>query len=119
MPNRMGIHEVIISVGDLEAAVDFYGRVCGFAYVRTVEHDGARVVEMDADGQRVTLVPAATPGVRLALRRDNARAEYRRLKRANATVHHNGPVEVAGGAWLSFEDPWGNALGFWQDRGID
>ncbi|HWB72162.1 MAG TPA: VOC family protein [Egibacteraceae bacterium] len=110
----MHIHEVIVQVGDVEAAIAFYTDVVGFTYVRTVEHEGAKVVELDADGQRVTLVPSRAPGVRLALGTRDARAEQRRLRRAGVTMHAKSPVEVAGGAWLSFEDPWGNRLGYWQ-----
>ena len=109
------IHEVVIQVGDIDAAITFYTQVCGFDFVRTVEHEGQKVAELDADGQRVTLVPALRGGVQLALRTSDARAEQRRLRRKGVTVHGEGPVEVAGGAWLAFEDPWGNKLGWWQD----
>lgn len=115
MPD-VGIAEVIIQVGDLDRAVDFYRSTCGFEHVRTVEHDGARVAEMDADGVRVTLVPAAAPGVRLALETADAAKQRRALRRAHVDVPKEALVEAPGGAWLPFTDPWGNPLGFFEDR---
>lgn len=112
---EMPIHEVIIQVGDVDAAVGFYEKACGFRFVRAVEHGDAKVVEMDADGQRITLVPADAPGIRLALPTADARAEQRRLRRADVAMQSERPVDVEGGAWVPFEDPWGNPLGFWQD----
>lgn len=109
----MGIKEVIIQVGDVEEAVQFYVDVCGFTHVRTVSHEGATVAEMDAWGQRVSLVPAERPGVQLALPTDDAKAARRRLKRMKVTVEQ-GLSEVEGASWLPFADPWGNRLGYWQ-----
>lgn len=111
----MEIHEVIVQVGDVDAAIAFYTDVVGFAFVRTVEHEGAKVAELDADGQRVTLVPFSAPGVRLALGTRDAQAEQRRLERAGVRLHSDAPIQVAGGTWLGFEDPWGNRFGYWQE----
>jgi catechol 2,3-dioxygenase-like lactoylglutathione lyase family enzyme len=91
------IHEVIIEVGDIDAAIGFYRDVLGLVHVRTVEHDGARIAEMDADGQRVSLVAGERSGVRLAFEAEGG-----------------GPVDVDGGRWLGFADPWGNRLGCWE-----
>lgn len=110
----MTIAEVIIQVGDVDAAVEFYGDVCGFEHVRTVEHEGARVAEMDAGGQRVSLVASRTPGVQLALASSDAAAARRRLKRLKVPMQAERPEDVDGASWLPFTDPWGNHLGYWQ-----
>lgn len=110
----MTISEVIIHVGDVDAAVAFYTDVCGFDHVRTLDHEGAKVAEMDAGGQRVSLVSARKPGVQLALASDDVAAERRRLKRLKVPMNAEKPEDVDGGAWLPFTDPWGNHLGFWQ-----
>ncbi|HVM18959.1 MAG TPA: VOC family protein [Egibacteraceae bacterium] len=104
--------EIIITVADIDAAVDFYTDACRFTYVRTVEHQGAKAVELDADGQRVTLVAGDTPGIRLVLEANNVRADHRRLARRNAAAGE--PIESVGGTWLPFDDPWGNHLGYWK-----
>lgn len=110
----MSISEVIIQVGDVDAAVDFYVDVCGFEHVRTVEHDGMRLAEMDAGGQRVSLVPAPEAGMRLALESDDVAATRRRLKRLKIALSSERPLDVEGASWLPFTDPWGNHLGYWQ-----
>lgn len=107
------IREIVIQVEDVEAGVEFYRDVCGFRHVRTVEHDGAKVAEMDADGQRVTLAQSTEPGVALVLRSKNASSERRRLQRI--TGYEDKPVKVQDGVWLPLTDPWGNQLGYWQD----
>lgn len=109
----MGFQEVIIQVGDVDEAVQFYVDVCGFTHLRTVEHEGTTVAEMDAWGQRVSLVPAGGPGVQLAIPTDNAKAAQRRLKRMKVALEQ-GIREVDGASWLPFADPWGNQLGYWQ-----
>lgn len=109
-----GTHEVIIHVGDVAAAVAFYTEVCGLRHVRDLDHDGATLAQLDADGLRVLLVAAAGPGMQLSLPTADAEADEGRVKAAGATVH-GPPEQVGSGVWLSFEDPWGNRLGFWQD----
>lgn len=111
----MSIHEVVIEVGDVAAAVDFYTKVVGFKLVRTVDEGRAKAAELDAGGQRVTLVASGGPGVRLALPSKDVKADRRRLGRHGVETGDE-PVETAGGAWLDFSDPWGNRLGYWQDR---
>lgn len=115
MRRDMGIAEVIIHVGDVDAAVTFYTKVCRMRFVRALEESGSAVAELDADGQRVTLVESKTAGVQLALETGDARAEHRRMKRRQVTSHGD-PTEVDGGLWVGFEDPWGNRLGYWQHQ---
>lgn len=112
----MRIHEVVIQVGDVEEAIAFYTRVVGLKHVRSVEHEGAWVAELEAEGQRVTLVPSEHPGVVLALETPSALSRKRRLARHEVPVEDGVPLDVPGGSWLPFTDPWGNRLGFWEDR---
>ncbi len=105
--------EIIITVTDVDAAIVFYADACRFKHVRTVVHEGAKVAELDASGQRVTLVAGEQPGVQLVLDTGNIRADHRRLTRLGATVADE-PVAVVGGDWLPFEDPSGNHLAYWK-----
>ena len=105
--------EIIITVADVDAAIAFYGDACRFRHVRTVVHEGAKVAELDADGQRVTLVAGDEPSVRLVMDSDNIRAAHRRLQRVGARTTDD-PVTVVGGEWLPFSDPSGNGLAFWK-----
>jgi catechol 2,3-dioxygenase-like lactoylglutathione lyase family enzyme len=107
------IHEIIIEVGDVEGAIAFYTDVVGMRHVRTVEHGEARVAELDADGQRVSLVPGEG-GIRLAVESASARGRERRLRKHDVEPDGGGHIEVDGGRWLGFADPWGNRLGFWE-----
>src|SRR5687768_8467446 len=95
--------EIIITVADVDAGVTFYTEACRFKHVRTVMHEGAKVVELDADGQRVTVVAGEQPGIRLVMDSGNVRADHRRLTRLAAAADGD-PVEVVGGTWLGFRD---------------
>jgi predicted enzyme related to lactoylglutathione lyase len=105
--------EIIITVADVDAAVAFYTEACRFRHVRTVVHEGAKAVEMDAGGQRVTLVAGEQPSVRLVLDSRNIRADHRRLSRLGAELAGE-PADVIGGTWLAFADPAGNPLAYWK-----
>ncbi len=112
----MGFWEVIITVTDLDAAIAFYTDACRFRLVRTVDVDDVRVAELDAQGQRVTLVPGAAPGIQLVLPSGNARSEQRRLARNGRAAEVKAPVQAPGGTWVSFTDPSGNRLAYWQQH---
>ena len=112
----MPIQELVIKVGDLDAAIDFYVKACRMVHVRTVEADGGAVAEMDLEGQRVTLVSAPDPGVQLVIASDDVRAERRRLRRRKLADDAMLEVAVDGGAYLEFTDPWGNVLGYLEAR---
>lgn len=116
----MRIAEVVIAVGDVDAAADFYRTVCGFAVVRVVGEGAGRVAELDADGQRVTLVARPAPGVVLAIATPDAREEAARIGRLRgARAQLGDPVQVEGGTWVQVTDPWGNHIGLWQERPPD
>ena len=105
--------EIIITVADVDAAVGFYTEACRFRHVRTVVHEGAKAAELDAGGQRVTLVAGEHPSVRLVLHTGNVRADHRRLTRLGV-LPEGEPATVVGGTWLPFADPSGNQLGYWK-----
>ena len=107
------IAEIIITVTDVDAAIAFYTQACRCALVRTVEHEGATVAELDAEGQRITLVAGPEPGVRLVLDSSNPRADHRRLTRLGLDVGDE-PTAVTGGTWIGFADPSGNPLGYFR-----
>lgn len=110
----MRIHEVIIEVGDVESAVAFYTDVVGMVHVRTVDTEHGAVAELDAEGQRVSLVPSKTPGIRLALETASVRGRMRRLRKHEVDDHDPAATEIEGGRLLGFADPWGNPLAFWE-----
>lgn len=111
----MGIAEIVISVGDVDEAVTFYSDVCGFEVVRRQDQAGGAMAELTAGGQRVTLVASGRPGVRLALAVRDVDAARERVPDSHLLDSGELPVEVTGGRWLGFTDPWGNPLGFWED----
>ena len=110
--------EIIITVADIDAAVGFYTEACRFRHVRTVVHEGMKAAELDADGQRVTLVAGENPSVRLVMNTGNARADHRRLTRLGIETDGE-PATVVGGTWLPFADPSGNPLGYWKPADPD
>lgn len=112
----MAFTEVVLQVGDVDAAVRFYTSAFGFRLIRTVPAGDAKVAELDAGGQRLTLVPARAPGVRLVLRSDDVDGDVPRIQRLGGTVEGGEPVDGDGGRWLGVTDPWGNRLGCWQER---
>lgn len=111
----VGIAEIVISVGDVDEAVTFYSEVCGFDVVRRLDEPGGAMAELTAGGQRVTLVASSRPGVRLALGVRDVDGARERVPDSHLLDSGELPVEVPGGRWLGFTDPWGNPLGFWQD----
>jgi len=119
MDPDLKIGEVIIRVGDVDQAIAFYTGACRFKLVRTHDAGGGKVAELDAGGQRVTLVQGPAPGVHLALATEDARADHRRLRRRSIPTDGDKPLEVEGGTWVAFTDPWGNRLAFWQPPPAD
>ena len=112
------LSEIIITVADVDAAVGFYTEACRWRHVRTVEHEGATAAELDADGQRVTLVAGEQPSIRLVMDTGNVRADHRRLTRLGVQTGGD-PVSAGGGNWLPFTDPSGNPLGYWKPAETD
>jgi predicted enzyme related to lactoylglutathione lyase len=110
--------EIIITVADVDAAVGFYTEACRWRHVRTVEHDGATAAELDAGGQRVTLIPGEHSSIRLVMDTGNIRADHRRLTRLGVQTGGD-PVSAGDGTWLPFTDPAGNPLGYFKPTETD
>lgn len=111
----MDVHEIVLGVGDVDEGVRFYTEVIGFRLVRLVEHEDHTIAELDGGGQRVSLVPAAQPGARVALATEDLPAAQRQLRRSDATCEEQ-TTATDEGTWLGFHDPWGNPLGLWEGR---
>lgn len=112
----MPIIEVVIHVGDLDEAITWYGDACGWSLVRALRDDAVPIAELDTgSAQRVSLVADGASGIELAIGSRDVRAERRRLRRRRA-ADVGEPVVIAGGTWLPAADPWGNRIGFLDDR---
>lgn len=112
----MRVHEIVLSVGDVDEAVRFYTEVVGFRLVRVVEQQGRTVAELDAGGQRVSLIPGPRAEVHVALATGDLSAARRQLQRSDAECDDQ-PTSTPEGTWLGFRDPWGNRLGLWEGGG--
>jgi lactoylglutathione lyase len=96
----VGINHVALEVGDLDAALDFYGRAFDFELRGRVP----RMAFLDMGDQFLALAEtgkAAADGARhLGLVVDDLEEARRRLREAGA--------EIEPGRGLDFRDPWGN-----------
>jgi catechol 2,3-dioxygenase-like lactoylglutathione lyase family enzyme len=96
----VGINHVALEVGDLDAALDFYGRAFDFELRGRVP----RMAFLDMGDQFLALAEtgkAAADGARhLGLVVDDLEEARRRLREAGA--------EIERGRGVDFRDPWGN-----------
>jgi lactoylglutathione lyase len=101
-PKLVGINHVALEVGDLEAALDFYGRIFDLELRGRVP--GMAFVDMG--DQFVALAEGRTQGPdrhrHFGLVVDDKAATRRALEEAG--------VELLPGRGLDFLDPWGNAV---------
>jgi catechol 2,3-dioxygenase-like lactoylglutathione lyase family enzyme len=103
-PRLVGINHVAIEVGDIDAALDWYGRIFDF----TLRGKGERNAFIDMGDQfiNLTLVP---DGCREGVERRHIgfvvddRSRVIELAKAAGAVMVEGP-------FLDFLDPWGNRL---------
>jgi predicted enzyme related to lactoylglutathione lyase len=97
----IGINHVALEVGDIDAALEFYGAVVEFELRGRI---GDRMAFLDAGDQFIALsAPRGQPPDEhrhFGLVVDDREAVRSALERAGA--------EVLGGRGLSFRDPWGN-----------
>lgn len=96
----MGINHVALEVGDLEAALDFYGRV--FDFEMRGRGRGMAFLDMGDQFLAIAQTGSDTPdGARhFGLVVDDREEARRRLEEAGA--------ELLPGPGLDFRDPWGN-----------
>lgn len=103
-PRLVGINHVAIEVGDIDAALEWYGRLFSF----TLRGKGERNAFIDMGDQfiNITLVPgsvrAETERRHIGLVVDDRSGMLELAKAAGARI-----VE---GPFLDFLDPWGNRL---------
>jgi len=101
-PRLVGINHVALEVGDVDAALEFYGRL--FAVGDVERHGDAAFVELG--DQFIALMPgrSQTPDTtrHFGLVVDDKEATRRALEAAD--------VEILPGRFLDFLDPWGNRV---------
>jgi catechol 2,3-dioxygenase-like lactoylglutathione lyase family enzyme len=101
--NLVGINHIALEVGDIDAALEFYGRLLEFELRGRI---GSRMAFLDAGDQFIALSAGRTQppdGARhFGLVVDDREALRQALEDAG--------VEILGGAGLDFRDPWGNRI---------
>ena len=101
-PRLVGINHVALEVGDVDAALAFYGRV--FAVGEVERHGDAAFVELG--DQFIALMPGRSQPAdttrHFGLVVDDKEATRRTLEAAG--------VETLPGRFLDFLDPWGNRV---------
>jgi lactoylglutathione lyase len=101
-PSLVGINHIALEVGDVDEALEFYGRIFRF----TLRGRGARMAFIDMGDQFIALAAGrvqAPDGHRhFGLVVDDKEATRRALEEAGA--------EILPGRGLDFRDPWGNHI---------
>jgi len=99
-PRLVGINHIALEVGDVDEALEFYGRIFEF----TLRGRGARMAFIDIGDQFVALAAGRTQPPdshrHFGLVVDDKEATRRALEEAGA--------EILPGRGLDFRDPWGN-----------
>jgi lactoylglutathione lyase len=99
-PRLVGINHIALEVGDVDEALEFYGRIFDF----TLRGRGARMAFIDMGDQFIALAAGRTQPPdshrHFGLVVDDKEATRRALEEAGA--------EVLPGGGLDFRDPWGN-----------
>jgi predicted enzyme related to lactoylglutathione lyase len=99
-PRLVGINHIALEVGDVDEALEFYGRIFEF----TLRGRGARMAFIDMGDQFIALAAGRTqPPDRhrhFGLVVDDKEATRRALEEAGA--------DILPGGGLDFRDPWGN-----------
>ncbi|MEW2165362.1 VOC family protein [Streptomyces sp. NPDC007084] len=113
----LGLDNVLLPVGNLGEAVDFYGRA-GFPLAFRLDEAGIALLKVGAETPGVLLrlddelshrtPPWASPRLWLEVR--DARSAARALAAADI-VPLDEPFSVATGWTVEFADPWGNVIG--------
>ncbi|WND35571.1 VOC family protein [Streptomyces sp. BB1-1-1] len=113
----LGFDNVLLPVGDLGAAVDFYERA-GFPVAFRLDEAGIALLKAGGEtpgillraeegfGQRPPLWPSARVWLEVA----DARTAARALRDAGVAPLDE-PFSVATGWTVEFADPWGNVIG--------
>jgi predicted enzyme related to lactoylglutathione lyase len=113
----LGIDNVMISVGDLRQARQFYEDHLGLPLKFLVDAYGIAGYRLGTEEPGLVLKVADIPPTsarvtpRLWLEVVDARAVAQRLREQGISLLHE-PFEVATGWTVECADPWGNVLGF-------
>ena len=104
--NFLGFNHVALEVGDIEEALEFYGKL----FEVKLRGRGPRMAFIDAGDQFLALSEGRTQGQdehrHIGLVVDDRESLRRNLEDTSASVLRNEP-----GGGLDFLDPWGN---YWQ-----
>jgi predicted enzyme related to lactoylglutathione lyase len=99
-PRLVGINHIALEVGDVDEALEFYGRIFEF----TLRGRGARMAFIDMGDQFIALAAGRTQPPdshrHFGLVVDDKEATRRALEEAGA--------DILPGGGLNFRDPWGN-----------
>jgi catechol 2,3-dioxygenase-like lactoylglutathione lyase family enzyme len=99
-PRLVGINHIALEVGNVDEALEFYGRIFRF----TLRGRGARMAFIDMGDQFIALAAGRTQAPdghrHLGLVVDDKEATRRALEEVGA--------EILPGRGLDFRDPWGN-----------
>jgi predicted enzyme related to lactoylglutathione lyase len=99
-PRLVGINHIALEVGDVDEALDFYGRI----FDLTLRGRGARMAFIDMGDQFIALAAGRTQPPdshrHFGLVVDDKEATRRALEEAGA--------DILPGGGLDFRDPWGN-----------
>ena len=104
MPRLVGINHVALEVGDLEEALEWYGRIFEFEIVREPPFPHMAFLQIGRPVHRALAGPVAAGRHRPPLR-----PRRRRQAAARAALEAAG-AEILPGRGLDFIDPWGNHL---------
>jgi catechol 2,3-dioxygenase-like lactoylglutathione lyase family enzyme len=104
VPRLVGINHVALEVGDLEAALDWYGRIFDFELVREPPFPHMAFLQMGDQFLNLTEGRSQPPDTdrHFGLVVDDKQATREALEAAG--------VEILPGRGLDFLDPWGNRL---------
>jgi lactoylglutathione lyase len=101
-PRLVGINHVALEVGDIEEALEFYGRI--FEFERVDRMAGMAFIDM---GDQFIALSEVDPGPPDRARHFGLVVDDKPA--ARAALEEAG-VEVAPGRFLDFRDPWGNLV---------
>lgn len=115
-PAVRGIDNVLFTVGDLDAAVDFYAVRLGLSLAFRMDHPGVALFRLGDEPPGLLMRRSPTPAAgegspRLWLEVPDARAAATALAAAGVTPLADA-FPVATGWTVEVADPWGNIVGF-------